>query len=401
MVRIAARLSRVEPSATLAITARAAALKAQGVDVIGFGAGEPDFNTPAPIIEAAKRALDEGLTKYSPVAGLASLRAAIASDYVRRYDVPTKPSEVLVGCGGKHVLYNIAACFCEAGDKVLIPTPYWVSYPAQALLADAEPVFLETTEADNFLVTPAALDAALTEHKPRLLILNSPSNPTGTAYTRDQLAALLDVLRRHPDTFLVWDAIYERLTYDGFEHTEPTTLAPDLRDRTFIVNGFSKTFAMTGWRLGYVIAPTPLIAAMDNFQSHTTSGATTFAQAAAVEALNLPQSAIDEMVATFDGRRRRMLALLSEIPLVTCARPQGAFYAFPNFSAYIGAQFNGQVIADDLALTAFLLEEGRVALVPGSAFGAPGFMRLSYATSMKAIEEGLQRTAQALLKLTR
>ena len=200
---------------------------------------------------------------------------------------------------------------------------------------------------------------------------------------------------------LVWDAIYERLTYDGFVHHEPTVLAPDLRDRTFIVNGFSKTFSMTGWRLGYVIAPVPFIEAMDNFQSHTTSGATTFAQAAAVEALKLPQSAIDEMVSTFDGRRRRMLELLSEIPNVTCPSPQGAFYAFPNFSHYIGMQFNGKVIADDLALTAFLLEEGRVALVPGSAFGAPGFMRLSYATGMKAIEEGLRRTAEALKKLSR
>lgn len=398
-MRTADRLARVQPSATLAITSRAKAMKAEGIDVIGFGAGEPDFNTPEPIINAAKAALDDGLTKYTAVAGFPALRKAIAADYQARYGLETTANQVMVSVGGKHVLYNIAMSLLDEGDKVLIPSPFWVSYPAQVLLAGGEPVFIETREEDGFTLTAEALDAALTEHAPRMLILNSPSNPTGGAYPREALASLLSVLEKHPETLIVWDAIYDRLTYDGFEHVEPAQIAPQLRDRIIVVNGFSKTFAMTGWRLGYGIADAGLVKAMSKLQGHATSGAATFIQAAAIAALELEDSVIDGMVEIFDGRRQRILELLRAIPGVTCAAPRGAFYVFPNLSAFIGKKAGGLPIEDDQALAAHLLETAKVAIVPGSAFGAPGYARLSYATSMEAIETGVKRLHEALVAL--
>lgn len=392
-------LDRVQPSATLAISNKAATLKAEGRDVIGFGAGEPDFNTPDPIIETAKRALDKGRTKYAPVSGTNELRQAIATWYNARYHTQVAAENVIVSVGGKHSLYNVARALLDPGDKVLIPAPYWVSYPAQVELCGADPVFLETREEDGFVVTPETLDRALTEHAPRYVIFNSPSNPTGMAIGRDPLAQLLEVFRRHPDVLLVWDSIYEQLVYDGFEHVEPLQLAPDLADRIVVTSGFSKSYAMTGWRLGYAIAPVKLVKAMSKLQSHCTSGPTTFAMDGAVAALQLEQAAVDAMVKIFDERRRRMVELLRAIPDVTVPMPQGAFYAFCNLSAYLGASWEGRTLDDDLAIADYLLEKGGVAVVPGSAFGAPGFARLSYACSLENIEKGVTRMGEALRAL--
>ncbi len=400
-MRCSTRLLQVQPSLTLAIDARAKAMQAAGEDLVGFGAGEPDFNTPQPIVDAAKAALDAGMTKYTPVGGTLQLRSAIAAWYQTRYAVTCDADNVIVSCGGKHVLYNIAMALLEPGDKVLIPSPFWLTYPPQVHLAGATPIFIPCHESDHFLLTPQALEAAIAEHQPRMLILNSPSNPTGQAYDRDALLAICDVLRAHPNLILLWDSIYEQLVYDGFIHVEPTALAPDLRERIVVASGFSKAYAMTGWRLGYAIAPPTLVKGMLKLQGHCTSNATTFAQAGALAALTLPSHYTDEMLATFALRRSRMLALIQEIDHVTCLAPKGAFYAFVNVSAYCQANSDHQLITDDLSLATYLLEEGKVAVVPGSAFGAPGYIRLSYATAMGSIEKGLPRIAAALGKLTR
>jgi aspartate aminotransferase len=389
-------MKRISSSITLAIDAKAKEMKAAGVDIVGFGAGEPDFNTPQPIIDAAKLALEQGLTKYTAVGGTLALREAIAANHKHRHAVDCSAQNVIVSVGGKQVLYNLAMVLLEPGDRVLIPCPYWVSYPPQVELADGVPIILPCSEEDRFLLTPERLEAALDEHQPRMLILNSPSNPTGQAYHRHELAALCEVLRAHPTTILVWDAIYEHLVYDGFKHSEPLSIAPDLRDRIVTVNGFSKAYAMTGWRLGYGIGPKPIIDDMIKLQGHCTSNATTFVQAAGLAALALPQTSIDEMVAVFAKRRQRMLSLLADIPGLRCLPPPGAFYTFPNVQAFLGKRFQGELIEDDLQLAGVLLEKAAVAVVPGSAFGAPGFIRLSYATSMEQIEKGVQRIAEAL-----
>lgn len=390
------RMKRISSSLTLAIDAKAKEMRAAGVDIVGFGAGEPDFNTPQPIIDAAKLALDQGLTKYTAVGGTPVLRQAIAEYQRRRHGIECDAQNVVVSVGAKIVLYNLAMTLLEPGDRVLIPCPYWVSYPPQVELADGVPILLPCREEDRFLLTPEQLDAALTQHRPRMLILNSPSNPTGQGYHRQELAALCDVLRAHPDTILVWDAIYEHLVYDGFQHSEPLSIAPDLRDRVVTVNGFSKAYSMTGWRLGYGIGPKPIIDDMIKLQGHCTSNATAFVQAAGLAALALPQESIDEMVDVFAKRRRRMLDLLADIPGLRCLPPSGAFYTFPNIQAFLGKRFKGERIEDDVQLAQALLEKAAVAVVPGSAFGAAGFIRLSYATSMQQLEKGVQRIAEAL-----
>lgn len=390
MTKLSARINRVEPSPTLSISAKAKKMVAEGVDVISFSAGEPDFNTPGPILEAAKRALDEGKTKYAPTPGVPTLRRAIAEDYKKR-GRSVLPSQVVVTVGGKQALFNATQALFEAGDKVLIPAPYWVSYPAQIKLAGAEPVVIESGAETGFKITPAQLTEHLKDPAVRGVILCSPSNPTGACYSREELRALGEVLKSREDVVVFFDAIYDRLYYGGDVAPDLVHEVPELAEQTLTFNGFSKTYAMTGWRLGYSIGPETIISAMAKLQSQSTSGATTFAQYGALEALKLPDSVLEGMRAIFKGRRDLIVAGLNAIDGVECATPAGAFYVFPDFSAHLGERF-----ADDMALAGYLLEQANVALVPGSAFGAPGFLRMSYATSDALIEEGIKRIRVAL-----
>jgi len=389
-MRLSARINRVEPSPTLAISARAKKMVAEGIDVISFSAGEPDFNTPVPILEAAKRALDQGKTKYAPTPGVPALREAIAADY-RKRGRTVEAAQVVVTVGGKQALYNATQALFEAGDTVLIPAPYWVSYPAQVKLAGAEPVIIETSADTDFKIKPAQLADHLKDPAVRGVILCSPSNPTGACYSAEELRALGEVLKTRKDVVVFFDAIYDRLYYDGDIAPDLVNEVPDLAEQTLTFNGFSKTYAMTGWRLGYAIGPVAVISAMAKLQSQSTSNATTFAQHGAIEALNLADSVVDEMRATFKARRDLIVAGLNAIEGVSCATPAGAFYVFPDFSAHLGARFR-----DDMELAEYLLEYANVALVPGSAFGAPGFLRLSYATGETLILEGLKRIERAL-----
>ena len=393
-MKLSDRIGRVQPSPTLAITAKAKQMKADGVDVVSFGAGEPDFDTPAPIVAAAKAALDQGKTRYTPAAGLAELRAAIAADYRDRRGRgdDCQGSSVLVSVGGKHALYNANQVLFDAGDEVIIPTPYWVSYPAMARLADATPVFVEATIENNFKMSAESLRAALQAHpNTRCVVLCSPSNPSGAAYDADELRALGAVIAEFDNVVVFFDAIYDRLYYGAEIAPDFVAVNPELADRTLTFNGFSKTYCMTGWRLGYTVGPTEVIAAMAKLQSQSTSNPTSFAQYGALAALELDDQVIADMRAHFTRRRDAIVQQLEAIDGVRCATPDGAFYVFPDFNAYIGDRF-----ADDLALTSYLLESAHVAVVPGSAFGAPGHLRLSYATSDELIAEGVRRIAEAL-----
>ena len=391
-MKLTSRISRVQPSPTLAIDTKAKAMKAAGVDVISFGAGEPDFNTPEAARTAAKAALDAGHTKYIASDGLPALKAAIAADYKRR-GREVKPEQVIVSTGGKHALYNATMVLFEAGDKVVIPAPYWVSYPAQVLLADAEPVSILAGADTGFKVTPSQLEQALADPAVRGLILCSPSNPTGAVYTAEELYAIGRVVADRPDVVVFFDAMYDRLTFDEPIAADFVAVNPDLEDRTITFNGFSKTFAMTGWRLGFAIGPLKAIKAMGKLQSQSTSNATSFAQYGALAALELDDSVIQEMVLVFKRRRELIVNALNAIEGITCPTPGGAFYVFPDVSSFCG---EGKRFADDMALADYLLENAKVAVVPGSAFGAPGHMRLSYATSDELIIEGVKRIAAGL-----
>ena len=390
MTKLAERITRIEPSPTLAISARAKQMVADGVDVISFSAGEPDFNTPESIREAAKRAIDEGKTKYTPAAGVPQLRQAIADDY-RKRGRQVEADQVVVTVGGKHALYNASQVLFDEGDKVLIPAPYWVSYPAQAILADAEPIAVETGLATNFKMLPEQLETQLQDPSVKAVILCSPSNPTGACYSKAELEALGEALKTREDVVVFFDAIYDRLYYGGGVAPDLVATVPELENRTVTFNGFSKTYAMTGWRLGYAIGPSEIIGAMAKLQSQSTSNTTSFAQYGAIEALNLDDSVIDGMRETFKRRRDLIVEALSAIDGVECATPSGAFYVFPDFSSFIGKRFD-----DDMALAGYLLDEAQVAVVPGSAFGTPGYLRMSYATSDELIEEGIERIANAL-----
>jgi aspartate aminotransferase len=392
-VKLASRISKVQPSPTLAISAKAQAMAAEGIDVVSFGAGEPDFPTPSIIREAAKAALDAGHTGYIASDGLPALRKAIAADYARR-GRHVDASEVIVTTGGKQALFNATFALFEAGDKVIVPAPYWVSYPAQVLLADAEPVMPLAGIETDFKMTPEQLREELKDSAIRGLILCSPSNPTGSVYTAEELRAIGDVLMEYPDVFIYFDAIYDRLCYEAEFAADFVTVNPELNSRTITFNGFSKAYSMTGWRLGYSIAPAPITKAMSKLQSQSTSNATTFAQYGALEALKLPDTEIAAMRDIFKRRRDWIVDALNAIDGVRCPNPGGAFYVFPDFSEFCG---EGKRFADDLALGAFLLDEARVAVVPGSAFGAPGHLRLSYATSDAIIKEGIERIARALV----
>lgn len=388
------RIQTIQPSPTLAITAKAKALKAEGKDVISFGVGEPDFPTPQPIVDAAKKALDEGKTTYTPAAGIKVLREKIAEDYKRRNRNVTW-DQVLVSVGGKHALFNATQVVFDAGDKVVIPAPYWVSYPAQVKLCGAEPVFIDTDLDADFKPSVSQITESLSDPTVKGLILCSPSNPSGSVFSEAELKAIGDVVRTRPDVIVFFDAMYDRLFFEGEIAPDFVAANPDLEDQTLTFNGFSKTYAMTGWRLGYTIGPKDVIADMAKLQSQSTSNATTFAQYGAIEALDLDDSVIKNMRETFKGRRNLIVELLNAIDGVKCAKPGGAFYVFPDFNSFIGTD----KIVDDLAFAGFLLEEVGVALVPGSAFGAPGYARMSYATSDDIIKDGVARIAQALEKI--
>ncbi len=380
MIELADRTYAISPSMTLAISSQAKALRAAGVDVCNFGVGEPDFNTPAHIREAAKKALDEGKTKYAPEGGVPRLRELIAEKLQRENNLPYKPEQVIVSTGGKQALFNVLVSILGPGDEALIPAPYWVSYPEIVKLARAVPVFMPTSEETGFKITPGQLDAAI-NHKTRALILNSPSNPTGVIYTAGELEVLAAVAVRR-GVPVVSDEMYEKLVYDTAEHVSIGSLGDGIFELTITCNGFSKAYAATGWRLGYAAGPTHVIKAASDIQSHSTSGATTFAQYGAIAALEGPQDEIEAMRQEFERRRDLMLAGINAVPGVTCTRPGGAFYLFPNISA------SG---LDSMTFCRRLLAEEHVAIVPGIAFGADQNVRFSYATDRVTIEKGIER----------
>ena len=397
-MKLAGRVSKIQPSPTLAITGKAKAMKAQGIDVVGFGAGEPDFDTPENIKAAAKKALDEGYTKYTPVPGSPELKDAILAKLKRDNGLEYKRENIIVSVGAKHSIYNVAQAFFEEGDEVVIPAPYWVSYPDIALLAGATPVIVDTKEENGFKLTPGQLDKAITP-RTKCVVLNSPSNPTGAAYTEEELKGIADVIVRR-NVAVLSDDIYEKLVYDGFRFVSIASFGEEIRKRTIVVNGLSKAYSMTGWRIGYVAAEKALVTAMENIQSQSTSNPVSFCDKAAIEALNGTQDFMKQWVAEFDRRRRYIVDRLNRIPGVSCLLPQGAFYVFPNFSKVYGKKTpSGKVIGGSSDLAAYLLEEHNVASVPGVAFGADACQRLSYATSMKNIEKGIDRIEQAVKAL--
>ena len=397
--KLASRLDPIKPSITLAVTAKAAKLKADGVDVVSFGAGEPDFDTPDHIKDAARASLDKGVGKYTEVGGILPLRKAIAAELSAVHKTTIEPDQVLVSSGAKHSLYNIFMALIDPGDEVLIPAPYWVSYPDMVMLAGGKPVILETKADDDFAVTAQQVAAAVTP-KTRAIVLNNPSNPTGAVYTRAQIEALAKVVVEK-NLIVISDDIYRQLVYGDAEYVSIASVSPEVAKLCVLVDGVSKTYAMTGWRIGYTAGPQPLIKAMAKIQGQSTSNPTHIAQIATLAALTGPQDCVATMRKAFDERRKEMVKLLRAIPGVSCREPKGAFYAFPNVAAYVGKKTpQGTVLADDVQLCDWLVEVGKVAVVPGSGFGAPGFVRLSYACSMQNIQKGVGRMAEALATLT-
>ncbi|MBI4608733.1 MAG: pyridoxal phosphate-dependent aminotransferase [Candidatus Rokubacteria bacterium] len=390
------RLKTLAPSSTLAIQAKAKAMRAQGIDVISFGAGEPDFDTPERIKEAAVRALKQGQTKYTEVPGIPELRAAVCQKLRRDNGLDYEPAEVLISCGAKHTLYNIFVTLVDSGDEVLIPSPYWVSYPEQVRLLGGVPVPAPTDEARGFQVDPARLRAAVTA-RTRAVVLNSPNNPTGAVLTQETLRAVGE-LAVERGLWVISDECYEALTYDR-RHTSIAALGPEVKARAIVVNTCSKAYAMTGWRIGYAAGPRALIAAMSDVQSQVTSNPSSIAQWAAVEALAGPQDEVAKMVGEFDRRRRVIVEGLNTIPGIRCVMPGGAFYAFPDVSELFGRMWEGRRLASSSDVTAFLLEAARVAVVPGVDFGSDRHVRLSYATDLATIRQGLARIDAAVRSL--
>ena len=388
---VARTLERVKPSPTMAITSKARELKAAGFDVIGLGAGEPDFDTPENIKQAAIEAIKRGETKYTAVDGIPELKRAIVEKFERENGVAYKPSEITVGSGGKQVLYNALLATLDPGDEVIIPSPYWVSYPDIVLLAGAEPVIVETKLEDGFKLTPQALARAITA-KTKWFIFNSPSNPTGAAYTEEEIKALTDVLVKHERVWVLSDDIYEHLVYDGFRFTTPAAIEPRLKARTLTLNGVSKAYAMTGWRIGYGGAPEPLIKAISTLQSQSTSNPCSISQWAAVEALKGPQGFLKDWVVSFQERRDLVVSMLNQAKGLSCPKPEGAFYVYPSCVGVISKSTPaGKRIENDEAFATTLLEEEGVAVVHGAAFGLSPFFRISYATGINALEEACRR----------
>jgi aspartate aminotransferase len=398
MSTLSNRAKSLKPSPTLAINAKAKSMQSQGIHVISFGAGEPDFDTPDNIKRAAKKAIDDGFTKYTPVGGIDELKDAIINKFKKDSQLIYKRSEILVSCGGKHSFYNLAQAIFDQGDEVIVPAPYWVSYPPMVALAGGTPVIVETTEKNEFKITSEELKKAISP-KTKALILNSPSNPTGSAYTKKELGEIAEIAISN-NFFVISDEIYEKIVYDGFEFTSIASLNKEMKNKTIIVHGVAKTYAMTGWRIGYTAGSEEIISAMNNIQSQSTSNPTSIAQKASVEALIGPQNEVEKMVSAFGQRRNYIVDRLNKIPGVSCYKPAGAFYVFPNFSSYYGKSYQGKKIENSTNLADYFLDVARVAVVPGVEFGADPFERLSYATSMEDIKEGLDRIEEALKKLS-
>lgn len=392
------RASKIKPSPTLAIDAKAKAMKAEGADIVSFGVGEPDFDTPDNIKEAAIKAIRDGFTKYTPVGGIDSLKDAIIEKFRKDNNLNYMRDEIIVSCGAKHSLYNIAQALFDPGDEVLIPSPYWVSYPDQVVLNDAIPVFVKTYETDSFMVKPEAIESHITK-KTKALILNSPCNPTGLTYNKKTLERIAEIVLKH-NLYVISDEIYEKLLYDGVLHFSIASLDNDIKNKTIVVNGLSKAYAMTGWRIGYAAGPKEIIKAMTNIQSQSTSNPTSIAQKAAVEALTGPQDFINIMLAEFDMRRKFLINELNSIPGMSCLTPTGAFYAFPNTSRVYGKSADNRKISSSSDLALYLLEKANVALVHGGAFGDDNYIRLSYATSINEIKKGVNRIREAVSKLS-
>ncbi len=393
---LADRIKALAPSPTFAIQAKAQALRAQGIDIISFGAGEPDFDTPERIKEAAVRALRQGKTKYTEVAGIPELREAVCRKLKRDNGLDYEPADVLISCGAKHTLFNLAVALLNPGDEVLIPAPYWVSYPEQVKLVGAVPVTVPTEEAAGFQVDPSRLSAAITP-RTRAVILNSPNNPTGAVFSPAVLRAVGELAVKH-DLLVISDECYEALTYEG-RPVSIASLGPEIKARTVVVNTCSKAYAMTGWRIGYAAGPRTLIKAMGDVQSQVTSNPSSIAQWAAVEALGGPQDEVQKMAGEFDQRRRVMVEGLNATPGVRCVMPGGTFYAFPNVTGLFGKRWQGRPLRSSSDVTVFLLEAARAAVVPGLDFGSDDHVRLSYATGLTTIREGLARMDAAIRSL--
>jgi len=392
---LASRLARIKPSPTIAVTTKAAELKAAGRDVIGLGAGEPDFDTPPHIKEAAAKAMRDGKTKYTAVNGIIELREAICAKFKRENGLDYKPDQITVGCGGKQVLYNAIVATVEAGDEVIIPAPYWVSYPDIVLLCEGTPVFIDCPAESGFKLKPADLERAITP-KTKWVILNSPSNPTGAAYTRAELKALTEVLLRHPHVWVMTDDMYEHLVYDDFKFTTPAQIEPGLHSRTLTVNGLSKAYCMTGWRVGYAGGPLELIKAMNKVQSQSSTHTSTISQWAGVAALNGPQDFIPKHNKVFQERRDLVVSMLNQAKGLHCPKPEGAFYVYPSCAGAIGRKTpEGKRIATDEDFVTYLLESEGVAVVQGAAFGLAPHFRISYATATEALEEACRRIQRA------
>ncbi|MBX9659327.1 MAG: pyridoxal phosphate-dependent aminotransferase [Nitrospiraceae bacterium] len=397
-MKLAARVSRITPSPTLAMTATAKAMAAQGIDVVDFSSGEPDFDTPEPVKAAAEAAIRAGFTKYTPSSGIDELRQAIADKLLAEQGLRYEKAQILVSCGAKHSLYNVAEALLEAGDEIIIPTPYWVSYADQALLNDATPVLLPTREDQDYAINPDELQKLVTP-RTKAIIVNSPCNPTGATYDKRTLEAIATIAVKH-NLLIISDEIYEKVLYDGATHISIATLGLEVAERTVIINGVSKAYAMTGWRIGYAAGPKPLLTAMANIQSQSTSNPCSISQKAAVAALKLGGPFTEMMVVEFDRRRKVMVERLNAIPGVSCRMPGGAFYAFPNIGGVLGRTGPNGPVASPQALANYLLKEAHVAVVPGEPFGSQHHIRLSYATSMDTITKGLDRIAAAFGKLT-
>ncbi len=398
-VQIADRLSRIKPSPTLAVSAKAKELKSQGKDVIGLGSGEPDFDTPDWIKDAAKRAIDEGQTKYTPVPGTPELKQAVIDKFKRDNNLEYTAEQVIVGTGGKQVLYNALMASLNPGDEVLIPAPYWVSYPDMTLLAEGTPVIVECGQENNFKLTPEQLEANITD-KTKWVIINSPSNPTGSVYTYEEMKALTDVLLKYPNVMVLSDDIYEHILYDGFEFCTPAQVEPKLFDRTLTCNGVSKAYSMTGWRIGFAGGPAALIKAMGKIQGQSTSNPSSISQAAAVEALNGDQSFLKGWANEFKQRRDVVVGMLNQVEGITCLNPEGAFYVYASCAGAIGKVTpEGKVIHTDEDFVTYLLEAEGVACVHGEAFGLSPYFRISYATDMESLKEACTRIKRACAKL--
>ncbi len=393
---ISKRVSQISPSPTLSITAKTNKMKAEGINVIGFGAGEPDFDTPVNIKEAAKKAIDRGFTKYTPTAGTKELKDAVCAKFKKDNNLEYSPDEILVSCGAKHSIFNIVVTLCDEDDEVILPSPYWVSYPEMIKVAGAKAVILNTTKESNFKITPEQLEKAIGP-KTKLLILNSPSNPTGMVYSERELKELSRIIAK-AGIYCISDEIYEKVIYEQ-QHVSIASLGEEIKKKTIVVNGVSKAFSMTGWRIGYCAGPKEIIQAMSNLQDHSTSNPTSIAQAASVEALTGNQDDLAKMVAEFKKRRDFMVDEVNAITGISTITPQGAFYCWINISSILNKSINGRKIVNSLDLTDVLLQSAHVAVVPGGVFGDDNYIRLSYATSMENIIEGLNRIERFIEKL--